>query len=278
MFFGQFVASKKEIQNLTISVLSMKKLFIYMRYLYEYLKFGDFASIVASVRYVVNRTSHKSDRIIRTSVGTFFCRKNTNDFQFANYAYEWSVKKYILDHSHEYSVFIDGGACVGEYCILLSSKDIRCFAFEPVTDTFDVLTKNLELNNLSSMIKTFPFGLGDKNERVNFVFNSVNTGASHIAPRNVSGDCLAEIRTFDSLLPELNISPDDHILFKLDVEGMEPEALLGATDFIQRYKHITFVMEDKHSGEDSIKNTLKAIAPFEFGIVDDFNIFARKIN
>ena len=258
--------------------MNMKKLSIYLRYLLEYLKFGDFISVAASVKYVVNHTSHRNDRIIKTTVGTFFCRKNTNDFQFANYAYEWSVKKYVLDHRQEYSVFIDGGACVGEYCILLSNQNIRCFAFEPVKDTFDVLTKNLELNNLSSVVKAFPFGLGEKNMQVKFVYNSVNTGASHIATGSTSGDFLVEIRTFDSLLPELNISPDDHILFKLDVEGMEPEALLGATDFIQRYKHITFVMEDKHSGEDSIKNTLNAIAPFEFGIVDEFNIFARKIN
>lgn len=249
-----------------------------MSYLLEYLKFGDLVSVVASVKYVINGTSHKKDRIIKTSVGTFFCRKNTNDFQFANYTYEWSVKKYILDNQHNYSVFIDGGACVGEYCILVSNKHIRCFAFEPVPDTFDVLIKNIKLNNLSSKIKPFPFGLGDKNEKVNFVFNPVNTGASHIVTENISGDFLAEIRTFDSILPELGMAIEDHILFKLDVEGMEPKALRGAKEFIQRYPHITFVIEDKHSGEDSIKNVLNAIAPFEFGILDDNNIIAKKIN
>jgi FkbM family methyltransferase len=256
----------------------MKKLSIYMLYLFEYLKFGDIISVIASVKYVVNRTSHKNDRIIRTSVGTFFCRKNTNDFQFANYAYEWSVKKYILEHKEEYSVFIDGGACVGEYCILLADQNIRCMAFEPVKSTFDVLAKNLELNKLSTKVKAFPYGLGDRNMQVNFVYNSVNTGASHIVTEDKTGDCTAEIRTFDSLLPEMGINFDDHILFKLDVEGMEPEALRGAEDFIRRYSHITFVMEDKHSGKGSIKETLNKIADFEFGIVDEFNIYAKKIN
>ena len=256
----------------------MNKLIIYLRYLYEYLKFGDFISIVASVRYVFSRKSHKSDRIIRTSIGTFFCRKNTNDFQFANYAYEWNVKKYILDHHHEYSVFIDGGACLGEYCIMLSKKNIRCFAFEPVQNTFDVLTKNLELNKLSSTIKAFPYGLGDKDELVNFVFNQVNTGASHKTTENITGDCFAVIRSFDSILPDLGINTDDRILFKLDVEGMETEALRGATGFIKNYPHITFVIEDKHSVKASIKETLSSIALFEFGRVDEFNIFAKKIN
>jgi FkbM family methyltransferase len=256
----------------------MNKLITYLRYLYEYLKFGDFISVVASARYVFSRKSHKSDRIISTSMGTFFCRKNTNDFQFANLAYEWNVKKYILDHRTEFSVFIDGGACTGEYCILLSKMKIRCFAFEPVKENFDVLTKNLELNKLSSQIKSLPFGLGDKNKRVNFVFNPVNTGASHIASLKGAGDFLAEIRTFDTVLPDLGINTDDRILFKLDVEGMETEALRGAADFILDYPNITFVIEDKHSGKDSIKEILSSMALFEFGTVDEYNIFAKKIN
>lgn len=256
----------------------MSKLIIYLRYLYEYLKFGDFISILASFRYVLSHKSQKSDRIITSSMGTFFCRKNTNDFQFANFAYEWNVKKYILDHCTEYSVFIDGGACTGEYCIMLANKDIRCFAFEPVPDTFIVLIKNLELNNLSSKIKPFPFGLGDKNEKVNFILNLVNTGSSHKAPENIETGSLMEINTFDSLLPQLNLSIADHILFKLDVEGMEAEALRGARNFIQTYPHITFVLEDKHTGVDLIKETLSSMAAFEFGMVDKFNSFAKKIN
>jgi len=256
----------------------MNKLIIYLRYLYEYLKFGDIISIFASFRYVVSRKSHKSDRIIRTSIGTFFCRKNTNDFQFANYAYEWNVKKYILDQHSEYSVFIDGGACIGEYCIMLANNGMRCYAFEPVKENYAVLTKNLELNNLMSEIKTFPFGLGDKDEPVNFVFNPVNTGSSHKTTKNLTGDCFADIRSFDSILPDLGINTDDRILFKLDVEGMETEALRGATGFIKNYPHITFVIEDKHSVKASIKETLSSIALFEFGKVDEFNIFAKKIN
>lgn len=211
-------------------------------------------------------------------MGTFFCRKNTNDFQFASLAYEWNVKKYILDHRNEYSVFIDGGACIGEYCILLANKGIRCYAFEPVQENYAVLTKNLELNNLMAKINSFPFGLGDKNEQINFVFNPVNTGASHIAFLKTAGNVLAEIRTFDSILSDLGINSDDRILFKLDVEGMEIEVLRGATSFIQNYPNITFVIEDKHSGKDPIKETLSSIAHFEFGRVDEFNIYAKKIN
>lgn len=255
----------------------MRKFIIYTRYLFEYLKYGDIVSIIASVKYVANQSSHSSDRIVHSTMGTFFCRRNTNDFQFANYAYEWSVKKYVLDHRHEYTIFIDGGAGIGEYSILLANNKLRCIAFEPVKSTYSVLMKNLKLNNLNSEITAFPYGLGAENKQAEFMFNTVNTGASHIV-LNGLGDCKAEIRTIDSLLPELNFSPDDRILFKLDVEGMEPDALRGASEFIKNHQHLTFVMEDKHSGEETIQKTLSSIAPFEFGYVDEYNIYAKKIN
>lgn len=254
----------------------MSKLVIYFRYLFEYLKYGDLVSIISSFRYLNNRTSHKTNRIIKSSVGTFFCRKNTNDFQFANYAYEWNVKKFFLDHQSEYSVFIDGGACTGEYSILFSKNGIRCFAFEPVSDTYKVLLKNIGLNNMVSTIQAFPFGLGAVNAKVDFVKNSVNTGASHIARNGKPGNCKADIRTFDSIFENFNLNPDDRILFKLDVEGMEVEALAGARNFIQKFPDITFVIENEHSTIDNIRETLNSIAPFEFGIIDKLNIFAKK--
>jgi FkbM family methyltransferase len=256
----------------------MKKFLTYTRYLFDYLKHGDLVSVLAAVKYVVNQTSHSSDRIIKTTTGTFFCRKNTNDFQFANYYYEWGVKKYLLSHLKEYNVFIDGGACIGSYSVLMSRHGLRCFAFEPIKNNFDVLIKNLELNNLESKVDCFQLGLGSRNYTTKFVFNPINTGASHIEGNNESGNHGADIQAFDSLYPSLGLKKEDRILVKLDVEGMEPMALAGAEQFIREFPHLTFVMEDKHSGELSIKDTLNRFASFEYGIVDEFNIYAKKLD
>jgi FkbM family methyltransferase len=255
-----------------------KKIITYFGYFIEYLKHGDLLSILWSFSYLVSNTSHHNDRVIRTSIGTFYCRKKTNDFQFANYKYEWGVKKYLLDNRDLYNVFIDGGACIGEYCVFLSGHNIRCIAFEPVMENFNILSKNLELNCLTGKVMAFAYGLGDKNEQAGFVFNPVNTGASRIAKNDHEKNCLVEIRTFDSLLPSLHLQKEDHILIKLDLEGMETEAIRGAAGFLKSYPHITLVLEDVHSGQDAIQRTLSDIGTFEFGIVDDFNIFAKKIN
>lgn len=254
----------------------MKKLWTYFLYLTDYLKHGDWKSVVASMKYVLNKSSHRSDRTITTSAGTFFCRKNTNDFQFANYYYEWSVKKFILRHVNEFSVFIDAGACFGEYCIILAKLNKQCFALEPMADNIKALKTNIQLNNLQHRIKLIPYGLGDDNYQASYFFDPVNTGASRVNKAS-SRNSGVEIKKLDSLLTELNIGPEESILIKFDIEGMEPEAIRGATKFISMYNRLMFIIEDKHSGHDSIKNALSEIAVFEFGRVDRLNIYAKKI-
>jgi len=256
----------------------MKKALTYSRYFWDYLKNGDIGSIIASVNYLTNKTSHRTDRIITTSLGIFHCRKNTNDFQFANYYYEWSVKKFLLKHRKEFSIFIDGGSCIGDYCILLSHFNIRCIAFEPVKSNFAQLTRNIELNDLETKIAAFPVGLGAHNALAKFFFNPVNTGASHLTHKNNPDGCEVEICTFDSLVSALKINKDENILFKLDIEGMEVEAIQGAQNFIRDFPNITFVIENKLTGKDSIKEILSKFATFKFGTVDEFNIYATKLS
>ena len=255
----------------------LTKLNTYFWYFYEYMKHGDFLSVYASVKYLILKKSHNKDRIIQTSVGKFFCRRNTNDFQFANFRYEWGVKKFILDRIREYSVFIDSGSCVGDYSILLSKYDIRCIAFEPLPNNYEVLVKNLQMNNLINRVITIPAALGNENKLVRFQFNQVNTGASCIDKENKPDSFAVELRTFDSLLTKFSIDKDDHILFKLDVEGMESEALQGSANFISQYPNITFIIEDKFTEMAKIKPILNELGTFEYGMVDKYNMYARKI-
>ena len=255
----------------------IKKLNTYFWYFFEYLKHGDLLSVYASIKYVLFKKSHSKDRIIQTSVGKFFCRKNTNDFQFANLRYEWGVKSFILSHHSEYSVFIDGGSCVGAYAVLLPKYNIRCFAFEPLTCNYDVLVKNLELNNLTTMVTAFNLGFGNENKKVRFKLNPVNTGASHIDLNNNQDGEEVELCKFDSVLTKLNLARNENILFKLDVEGMETEALQGATDFILQYPQLTFILEEKFTGNKQIRKILDELGSFEYGKIDAYNMFARKI-
>lgn len=256
----------------------LKKFATYTRYFFDYFKHGEIMSIFASVNYILFKKSASKNRVITTSAGKYYCRKGTNDFQFANYYYEWGVKKYMLTHAKDYDVFIDGGACIGEYSIIMANKGLRCIGFEPVPETFNVLRKNLILNMLENEIEAYCLGIGNENKRAAFMFNTINTGASYVLKDETEGNHVVELRRFDDLFMEFNLHPNNRILFKMDIEGFENEALEGARKFIQSFNHITFILEDKHSGENTIKTTLNSIANFEYGIVDDYNMYARKIS
>ena len=256
----------------------VKKLVTYFWYFYEYIRQGDFKSVRSAIRYLIHRKSHSSDRLIRTSIGMFHCRKNTNDFQFANYYYEWSVKKFILKHAGEFTVFIDGGACIGDYSILLANCGLRCFAFEPVRNNFDSLVVNIGLNEMDSQIVAFPYALGDHSSTVGFYFDPVNTGASRVSRGDTVQNCTAEVRTFDSFVSNLHILPADNVLFKMDIEGMEPEALEGARGFVRNVPNLTFVIEYKHSEWESVNSTLNSLGTFEVGIIDAYNLYAKKVH
>ena len=139
------------------------------------------------------------------------------------------------------------------------------------------MIKNLNINDLEDKIKLFPYGLGCADYSASLTFDHINTGASRINKVKNSASEKAEIRKLDSVMEEMAIVQNEHIFIKMDVEGMEPEAIRGAFKFILHYPNITFIVEDKHSGQFPITDTFSDIALFEFGKVDDINLYAKKI-
>jgi hypothetical protein len=57
---------------------------------------------------------------------------------------------------------------------------------------------------------------------------------------------------------------------------MEKEVIQGAVEFIRYFDNLTLIIESTHTPEPVIKETLDGIAGFDYGKVDDYNIFACK--
>jgi FkbM family methyltransferase len=261
----------------------MGKIKTFLKYSVDFVKHGEFRYILSSIRYVIYGKTTRKTRYYKSSLGKFIVRKGTLDFQFANYAYEWGVKKFVYKHYHNYNVFIDVGANIGTYSILFANKGLTGFAFEPVLSNYDAFTTNLKLNNLEEKIKVFPFALGKKKEKAQFTFDPINTGASHLTENS---DFLEEIANpeiveidiipLDDILHELNIKTDDKIIMKIDVEGMESDVIEGASKFIKNHPNLLLVIESVHSGTEELQRVLSSIDKFEFLEVDDLNMAAKK--
>ncbi|WP_343703015.1 FkbM family methyltransferase [Chitinophaga sp.] len=245
----------------------------YISYFWEYARYSDWKSIQAACRYLVFNKPPKRPWTSRSQFGTFFLRPGTNDFQFINYAYEKEVHDYIKQNLGKIDVFIDVGACIGEYCVWLGAHKIRCFAFEPVNH--QACETNIDLNNVAQYVTLFPCGLGSKEEVVSFDVKTVVTSSSTI-DRSGKGRNKIQISTLDKMMAGASVAPEDRIVMKLDIEGMELEMLEGSREFITSHPHIEIIYEHTFSGNNEIAEKLQEYGDFEFRLLDEVNMLATK--
>lgn len=259
--------------NYKPSLLNISKYVVYADYFKEYIVCKDFKSLGASLKYIFTHKLPDKDYNTSSRMGNFLIRKGTTDFQFINEAYERKVKKYIRDHMDSFDVFIDAGACIGEYCVWLAKAGKRCIAIEPVN--FEAVRKNIALNKLENRVQVFACGVGNRKERVYFNIPSGLPSSSYIE-RSAAREPNVDIETLDSLVQEFNIAPGDRVLMKMDVEGMEPEVIEGARQFIAGQKNLTLIYEHFESDDYRNDKALSAIADFDFADIDSVNRVAIK--
>lgn len=249
-----------------------------LRYFADFIQNREWLFIIAAIKYKVLGKPSQRSALIRTNLGLFLSRKGTIDFQFANYAYEWNVKRFVLDHYKNYDVFIDIGANIGTYAIMAAKLGMRAVAIEAIPDNLAVMHTNVLLNKLNDKIKIFDVGLADHEYETEFVYNTVNTGASHIARDGDNNNRVrVQMKTFDSLLDQISVTHSDKVFIKIDVEGMEIEVIKGAAKFLSSHPNLLLVLESIHSDADNICNALDQLGNFTYQRVDKFNISARKI-
>jgi len=98
-----------------------------------------------------------------------------------------------LDHGSieikEGDTIIDVGANIGVFGIKLSKmfSDIHIFAFEPISDIFTVLGKNVALTK-NKKFQIFNWGISDKEELLNFTYYPNSPALSTVNPDMWSSD------------------------------------------------------------------------------------------
>lgn len=133
----------------------------------------------------------------------------------------------ILPHLDPGDWVVDGGAFIGDHTIAYLKAvgpEGKVYAFEPNPAAYSCLCHNCP------DAVSFNLGLSDKEEYVDY-FGNNNAGAGHI------GHDLGPIKlvTLDSL----NLRRCDFL--KLDIEGCEYEALVGAKETIAQHKPVMWI-------------------------------------
>lgn len=139
---------------------------------------------------------------------------------------------------------IDLGANIGTHSIIYSNyTNGNVYSFEPQKTVFDILNKNIELNNCKNII-TYNFGGSNVNKT--FYMNAdyeykENQGAFRI---DETLDSTTGLEIECRIIDDLNIENVCYI--KIDVEGHEYETLLGLKKLLIK-EHPTLMVEIHNS-------------------------------
>lgn len=135
--------------------------------------------------------------------------------------HEFNDMGFLLHFLRDQDLFIDVGANVGSYTILAASEvGADTISFEPIPETFEVLNRNIRLNDIKGKVKTYCAGLGAKEEVLKFT-NSQDT-LNHVAIDNNKETTEVPIKRLDKM-----VEIKHPTLAKIDVEGFESEVLKG---------------------------------------------------
>lgn len=137
----------------------------------------------------------------------------------------------------DWTLAIDGGAHIGTWSRIMATKFLKVISVEPSPDTYEALCANMEAF-ACYCVEPRNVALGEKVGRAGLTMDERGTSIHNSGARFLAPGDVVNVETIDSWnLPTLGF-------LKLDVEGSEQSALLGARETLKRCKPIV-LFEDK---------------------------------
>jgi len=204
---------------------------------------------------------------IKNEDGKFICRGNFSDLWCISPWGEKDIRKYFEKFNG--GTFIDIGANIGKYTIMLGKNANKVIAIEPEPNNFKILKKNIKKNKLKNVI-ALKIACSNKDEKADFYVDKQNTGYNSLN-RKTKDKITIKTRKLDNLLKELKIKKID--LIKIDVEGAEKQVLEGGIHSLKKYKpKIIFEAWNKNY----LNLIKKILLPLGYNIkqINDINYYA----
>jgi len=195
----------------------------------------------------------KSFEIIQSPFGNFLINEYDIIGNFLKRTGGWEYHLYELYSKmiKEDSVCIDAGANLGFHTIQFGKLSKKVYAFEPQSLIYNQLCSNILFNGLDDIIEPMKLALGDKDdikqmwkiENEDFGNGLYNWGGRGIEHEYATHDHTNEVREFDQVktiaLDSLALDQCDFI--KIDIQGYEYYAFLGAKHLLDKFKPIIFL-------------------------------------
>ena len=173
--------------------------------------------------------------------------------------YGYFFSDFLKNISRPYN-FIDIGANQGIYSLVAAkNKNFKkIYSFEPVTENFKLLKKNIKLNNLKNVISK-KFAISDKNA-VNYIsYNKEHSGSSSLEIKKKYSKKLIKINTINYTKLKKFINLKNPLIVKIDVEGHESVVIdqLIKSNLMKNVEFIYVEIDFKINTIGKIKNKIK---------------------
>jgi FkbM family methyltransferase len=150
------------------------------------------------------------------------------------------VRNCLSDASSE-SVLFDVGANIGIFTCWLAALGGSVHSFEPIPETFCRLRMNVKRNPGLSNVKLNCMAVGSDSSLLQFEVRDDSPGTNHISVNSSNQGSYVPSISLDEYCDQLGISSVDFL--KIDVEGMEPNVLIGASDLMKNQSIRAILLE-----------------------------------
>ncbi|MEO5679858.1 MAG: FkbM family methyltransferase [Acidimicrobiales bacterium] len=153
-------------------------------------------------------------------------------------SYEHAKHRFLVEHCRPGTTAVDGGAHIGLFTVAMAravGPGGWVLAFEPTRRTRAILTRTIALNDLGASVTVRPEGLAATTGRMTLHVGPTEGSNSNSLVGAPSGSSCEEVPTLalDDLLATL---PSELSCIKLDIEGAELDALLGAEAVLRQLR------------------------------------------
>ena len=170
-------------------------------------------------------------------------------------------------------IFYDVGANIGLYTLYAAKQGNRVFSFEPESQNYALLNKNIFLNAMQDSISAFNIALSNK---VNFDFLYLREFTFGGALNNFAQNINLNYERFNPAFKQACVSfnLDELVLnqglpfpthIKIDVDGIEPRIIEGAKEVLQNRKLKSLLIE-LNTGLDDHMSVISVLKEFGFSV------------
>ena len=175
--------------------------------------------------------------------------------------YVKNMAKYFMNHTDV--LFLDLGCNIGTYSLSIAHLGIKVTAVDPVIANLQLLFRSAKLGGFQDNVTLIWNAISNERNIVTFKEREGNVGGTKVIPLSVKqGANLARTITLDDLTP---LFKGKRIVIKMDIEGFEYMAFMGAGKFFEEIDVVFIQMEwsfFRNPGSRSITETGIKIVDF----------------